>query len=573
MRPKATHPARMPDPKTQSLERRGGDILSLPLADAARELDRLPLSEKVELVLAQPAGPRRQELVLRSANPAEIAQALPVEDFALTLKAIGYGDALPLIALSSAEQMAYLLDLDLWRADGVDLGRYQEWLKLLGASHPERLARYFDEGEFEMLALLAERSLTTVEREALPDLPDDQAARVVTPDNYHIFVVRPGADLDVMREVIERLYEHDREKFFALWGNLGTNPPAEIEELARRFREGRLADRGWPDLEEAEEFYRPLSPSEARQGRALPRGVDNPPRFALERPGGPLWDGGLSRIEDESLRGRLASQVANLVSRVLVADGMTGAEPEQSRSAFERVLGRLEIGLNLLGARDAEGAQRLLESVPLIDLCRVTQHAILSRARLAKGLLNHPAAAWIPHLPSPLPELLSNLATPRPRLVDPDTLLPREFASVGDFPPLDAALERSRTLLELAAHLGEPARLPRPFPPGSIPSGPEGLEIPALLATLFVRHRLRLPKELAPLPFSAAPHIAAALPRNMPSLSSDISKFLDELGGPTTADAEALAELIAANLWEDVLSRRPDELDARFCPSLWWRSE
>lgn len=560
----------MPDPKTQSLEHRGGDILSLPLADATREFDRLPLSDRIDLVLAQPAGPRRQELVLRSANPGEIVRALPVEDFVLTLKAIGYGDALPLIALSSAEQIAYALDLDLWRADGVDLLRYQEWLRLLRLSHPDRLARHFDEGEFELLALLAERCLATVEREALPDLPDEQAARVVTPDNYHIFVVHPGADLEVMREVIERLYEHDREKFFALWGNLGTNPPAEIEERARRFRDGRLADRGWPDLEEAEEFYRTLSPDRARRGRELPRGVDNPPRFALERPGGPLWDGGLRLIEEEILRGRLASQVANLVNRVLVADGMTGVEPEQSRGAFERVHGRLEIGLSLLGARDAPGARRLLETVPLIDLCRVAQDAVLSRARLAKGLLGHPAAAWIPHLPSPLPELLSNLATLRPRLVDPDTLLPREFASTSDFPPLDAALERSRTLLELAARLGGPERLPRPFPPGSLPPGPEGLEIPALLATLFVRHRLHLPAGLAPVPFSAAPRIDSALARNMRELSTDISKFLEDLGGPRTADVDALAELLAANLWEDVLSRRPDERDARFCPGLWW---
>jgi hypothetical protein len=564
----------MLQPKSSlELARHGEELLRMPLPEAARALDRLTLSERVELVLALPPGPKRQELILRSSNPAELARELPVEDFVLTLKTIGYGDALPLIALSSAEQLGHALDLDLWRLEGVDLGRFQEWLRLLGASHPERLDRYLDEGEFELLALMAERWLSTVDREALPDLPDDQAARVVTPDNYHVFVVHPGADLDVIRDLVERLYRHDREKFFALWGNLGTNPPAEIEERARRFRDGRLADRGWPELEEAEEFYRPLKPAEARRGRNIPRGVENPPRFALAVPGGPLWNDALSRVEDEALRGRLASQAANLVNRVLVADGRLAAEMAETRYAFERVLGRLEIGLSLLGARDGAEARRWIESVPLIDLCRVAQDAILQRARRARGLLEPPPGHWVPHLPHPMPELLSNLATPRPRLVDPDTLLPREFGSIADFDPLDAALDRCQTLLHLAGALGGPQRLPRPFPPGSIPPGPEGLEIPTLLATAFVRQRLRLPPEPAPVPFSAAPRIRQALPGNMRDLAEEISKFLVKLGGARNGDGDALAEWLAANLWEDVVSRRPEELDERFCPCLWWANE
>ena len=114
----------------------------------------LSLEEQSALVLSLEPGKFRQDLVLLSDRPDLLTQSLPPEDFALTVKEIGDQDALVLLELSSNEQLAYLLDLDLWVKTDLDMRQVGHWLEILMECGPKRFMRWTDSTDFEFLVLL-----------------------------------------------------------------------------------------------------------------------------------------------------------------------------------------------------------------------------------------------------------------------------------------------------------------------------------------------------------------------------------------------------------------------------------
>ncbi len=71
-------------------------LLALDPQQAATSFDKLSLSDRLELVLAVPPGPKRQDLILRSNYARELTEALTPEDFVVTVKAIGERDSIAL---------------------------------------------------------------------------------------------------------------------------------------------------------------------------------------------------------------------------------------------------------------------------------------------------------------------------------------------------------------------------------------------------------------------------------------------------------------------------------------------
>ena len=94
-----------------------GDVTSasrdLPSASAARmaflgELHGLP-------------GDVIVDRILDSDKPRELVESMPSEDFFWLIKKVGVDDCLPVLELASAEQWQYVLDLEIWKRDRLDL--------------------------------------------------------------------------------------------------------------------------------------------------------------------------------------------------------------------------------------------------------------------------------------------------------------------------------------------------------------------------------------------------------------------------------------------------------------------
>ncbi|MBN2495722.1 MAG: hypothetical protein JXR96_14105 [Deltaproteobacteria bacterium] len=551
----------------------GDRLLRLDPAETARQLDALPLEEQVAAVIGLPPGRKRQDLALASSRPAELVRFLPPEDLVITIKEIGDPDALPLVELSSNAQLNYLFDLDLWFQAGMDLERVEHWLELLFECGPERVLRWARHADFELLVLLLERVCLQVDREAVDDLPEAVAGRVFSPDQVHVLVVKLGVELDLVRSLLELLCGQDQELFLALMGNLGTTPLAELEELALRWRDARLADRGWPDLDEALAFFQPRDRSDL-PAAGPPRGLDNAPHYPLQVAGQRLFAAGLERIADPAERHRLASQIANLINRVLVADGMQVGELEALARAAERVYGRLEIGLSELGAISPDSAARVASTVPLLYVAQVAQKALQQRGARIRGLRAE-AGDLFALLAEPLRSRLQSAAAARPLFLPPGCALPRDFASPADLQALDADLDRSEAAVRLGQALGLGAdRLPATFPEGSFPGSIEAIDLELLLLTCFARAQLGLEPLAYPVPQARLPELFSGLPGDAASLRARIEAWARERIG--TAELPGLSELageLARRLASGLLVLDPRSIDPRFVDGLWIQAE
>jgi hypothetical protein len=548
-------------------------LLALDPQQAATSFDRLSLPERLELVLALPAGPLRQNLILRSTYARELTCALTPEDYVVTVKAIGERDALALINLSSDEQHGYLLDLDLWIEDKMDLNRFEHWLELLFECGDERVMRWVKAVDFEQLVFVCEQVLLSTDRDALAELPDHLAGRVFTPDNFHFLLIKVGANYTLFSRLLDLLYTEEQELFLALVGNLGTTPPSEIEELAARFKEGRLADRGWPEWEEAARIYQPLIKSGSSEGPP-PIGLKNPPRYPLQLVhSGRLLQAALERIEDPQTLEVLASQLANLVNRVLVADHLERGNLESMKLALERTTGALEIGLSVAGLSDPAEASAALRGRPLVDIFRTAQGKIRSLAERAAHLASGPGGDLLQFVASPLPERFEALQSQRPRYFDDDTQKVREFAAAADLVSLERDLLVTDAMLSLGAALGlSAAALPDPFPKNSFPESKTGLTLETLLLTRLARDRLQLPQELHPFPVARLPELFEALPRDEPALQRSLIELTRPYLPQPLAGLDALIERLARLLNTEIFAHDPTQLDPRFVYGLWLQS-
>ncbi|MBW2700678.1 MAG: hypothetical protein JRF33_07635 [Deltaproteobacteria bacterium] len=560
------------DETNKSQSPRALALLNMDSKEGLRQLDALPQAKQLALLLELPAGRRRQDLVLLSSKPEALTRVISPEDLMLTIKEIGDVDALPLIELSSNSQLTHLLDLEIWLQNGLDLDRWGYWLNLLFECGPARVRRWVRNVDFEMLVLWFERVLIKVERDSLDDLPEVLQDRVLSPDHVHYLAVKVGADLGLIKKLLDLAFAEERDLFFALMGNLGTTPLAELEELAMRWRQGRLADRGWPELNEALAFYAPLEQEKLATPLPLPRGLPDAPSYPLvQRSAGGLFAQAMSdpRLGEAEHAQSLASQLANLINRVLVADGLPAGEIESMQTAGERVRGRIEIGLAQAGVLDLDSATKALIQIPLLQLVQVAQNAIAKRVRRAHELLESP---WLSMLPAPLPDRLAYVGRRRPLYLAADKDLPRDFVGPEDLACLDRDLDRVEASLLLTDALGlKRDDLPQPFPLGSQPESEEALDLDAILMTCFLQAQSNGQAELLPIP-------ADLLIEAMRKLPSEITKLADQISSWATAQDEALAQAaglsklssgMAGRLLEQFVGHSPERMDYRFVEGVW----
>ena len=84
------------------------------------------------------SGKKALDKILDSPMPARLVQSLAEEDLFWLVQDIGPEDALPILSLASNEQWQYLLDLEVWDKDRLEIDSVNQWLGLLLKADPER---------------------------------------------------------------------------------------------------------------------------------------------------------------------------------------------------------------------------------------------------------------------------------------------------------------------------------------------------------------------------------------------------------------------------------------------------
>jgi hypothetical protein len=434
--------------------------------------------------LAKATGRRRLDLILDSRNPQALVRALPADELYLVIRDIGLADAAKLVQLASAEQFKVILDLDAWRKDEFDPSRAWPWLRAARAGSlddPKAAARWARkliaiDRELLFLTLRSALIIHDLEEDPDPDFVNDRYMR--TPENKYIieFTV-DGAEYMAVKGILDDLYAEDAFMATRLLAALRSELDSELTETAFRWRAARLADLGFPTLEEALSWFaRPPTSAAA----AYPGAPARPPGFWIAAHAGTgLLDRAAALLSDDD-RAHLEPQLVAGANAVLVADATDPGDVEAVGRALAAARAFIELGLEpRAGADDAKAAEALAE-VPVKRLFQEGFGRVLALKWRAERIFKEHGAGTreSPLLDSPLGEALAALCLKRPRFhpgVEADRSLwgapafaaipTRPFLSSLDLTRVSAALDAAEGLIALGARL---ALLPKPGEPAAL---------------------------------------------------------------------------------------------------------
>ena len=466
--------------------------------------------------LARLGGRRRLDLLLDQPDPRAIVRALPADELYHAIQDAGLADASDVVQLASPDQFRTFVDLDAWRGGEVDPMRLVPWLRAARGAHSgadrdddldawrEKLAAL--DPELVSLLLRSALRIHDLEEDEDPDFESERFMRTAE-GRYIVEFVPDGADYVSVRRLVDDLYERDSFMAGRILSAVRWELVSDLEERALRWRDGRLADLGYPTFEEALSWFaRPAVRGDAPAG--LP---DRPPGFwlasfrretLLDRAAARLPPGAVERFESEALAAANAA---------IVADRVDPSDPDQVRNAVESARTLLELGLESLSGGDVDAAALVLAATPLKTVFQRGFVQLLELRWRAERIRKEAASAGpMPALDSPVGEAFAAVQRRRPRFF-PGIDLPREewgsvassafedrpFRSADEVRRTSSALSDAEALLALGRQLG--------LAPSGEPNAPT-------LATLYLTALAneRLGRAFAPAPLGRAELPAAA---------------------------------------------------------------
>jgi hypothetical protein len=324
------------------------------------------------------SGKEALDRFLEREDAPELVARLPEEDFFWLVKKVGKSDCLPLLEMATDDQWQYLLDLESWQRDRLDLEGTGLWLERLQQAAPDRLARWFLQEENPLAYYYLMHSLQVVigDEEEVYGLKEG----FVSFDG--ILHVRPRETAG--RETIERLLKamarEDFLRYQALLLGLASLLPAETEEEMYRLRNVRLSEHGFLPLEEAISVYAPLAPEGLGDMRipGLPGGYleedlreKAPAAPMLHTQRDNILVAVASRSQDPLFLDRLRMEFAGLCNQIISAEGLPVEAFDDLVGVCRKAGGYLNVALERLCGKDWVSAERTLRTHPLVSLFRV----------------------------------------------------------------------------------------------------------------------------------------------------------------------------------------------------------
>ncbi len=324
-------------------------------------------------------GSRILSRITEQKNPRKLVQSLSSGDFFWLVKKVGEEDCIPLLELASEAQWQYLLDLQIWRKDRLEIADTWDWVKRLQKADSERLVRWlFGEGE-TLASYQLFRSIEVIvgsQDDEVYDLPEGFFS---LDGVFHIRVIE-SEHREAIENIIRAMAKEDYVRYQALLLGLTGLIPTELEDMMFRLRNVRLAEHGFLPREEAMSIYAPLDPGalSLEKTELLPDILEDEESRALV-PALPLYHAEAeniltevkSKIEDPVFMDKIRLEFAGLCNQIMSADGLLVPELDVLVRSCQRAARVLNLALERLCGKDWSKAEQVLRAHSFVDLFRV----------------------------------------------------------------------------------------------------------------------------------------------------------------------------------------------------------
>jgi hypothetical protein len=556
-------------------------------------LARLDADRRSILSLPSEAAGRA---ILDHPQPTALVHSFAEEDFFFLIHDIGPFDALELLAMASARQWEYILDVEIWQRDRIDLKSVTHWLDLMQRAAPARFIQWAVKEKPDLIEYYLYNTVDVCIRGHDQDPSELDGDFFTFDDVFYIRLIDPPerreTDPDALEkqqaflaEMLNRLAMTDHVRYQETLLRAMNVLPAESEEEAYRFRNVRLAEKGFLPFDEAVGVYQPINVRiiRSRQKR-IPR--HRTPEYFYPVPINHMafleeenrFSRALSRIRIEETLQQIQSEFAGLCNQIASADQRPIHSREELRGIVRKACGYLEVGFERLAGKGTQltdsQAASYIRTYPLIDIFRLGFGLVVSLRQRARKWVKQGWFAgnrlalsfWDESLVGYIGGLLLN----RPRFFDDSGAegLYREFTSLADVKAAHIALKQAMAFDDLLSCMAiDTAGLPEGF----------FITYKNLLLTLWARSALSLENRPEPIEIETFRPFYRQLwsgSRKSPQIREEAkTDFMTWLSQASGFAVEEISETLARAL-ESLFSEIADEyghvaaedLDPRFVP-------
>ncbi|RJP81869.1 MAG: hypothetical protein C4522_03825 [Desulfobacteraceae bacterium] len=343
------------------------------------EQKKRELLEQRRRLLSMPAE-KALDAIMDTPDPLPLVHSFSGEDFYFFIHDIGIDDALPILSMASKSQWEYILDVEIWQRDRISLQPVLKWFDLLLKADEDRLIQWVQDEKLELFEFCLLKTIEVRIREHDED-PSVFGDGFSTVDG--IFYIRfldhpadPPEDDGFSREkeeivdsLLKKLADTDHVMYQKILFEFAGMLPAEAEEEIYRWRNVRMAEKGFLPFEEAIGIYQPLP----EKIRSTMREKTARPESSREK-NIPLSLYPVSAIAGEDLFSRtmnqtdlapgLESEFAVLCNTIISADRKTIRGKEELAEIVAKACGYVSIGLqHLSGGAEKPHVENLLSLI------------------------------------------------------------------------------------------------------------------------------------------------------------------------------------------------------------------
>lgn len=335
--------------------------------------------EKGVAPLSSLSGSEIIKRIVDAQNPRALVQGMAHGDFYWLVKKVGEADCIPILEHGSEEQWQYLLDMELWKKDRLDLSQAATWLSRLRAADPRRLAKWLlSEGQATTYYFFYRSVEVEIQQDDEPkDFPDG----FFTLDGTYYIRVIDSEQRPLIEDLLRFLAKENLAAYQSLLLGLAGVLPAETEEQLYRMRGVRLAEHGFLPFEEAISIYSPLDPGILHRGEMsaepAPVSVEEVPRDLVPvSPFSQLHEDNpfviaVKGFSDPLLQDRLYLEFAGLCNQLLSADGVVINDVDMLVKTCRKAAGYVNLSLEESSSGDLHKAALILKEHSLVSLFRV----------------------------------------------------------------------------------------------------------------------------------------------------------------------------------------------------------
>jgi hypothetical protein len=427
--------------------------------------DVSPLA-RIRAELAGPRGHRRVDALLSAPDPAAAVAALsPVEVYELVHE-VGFDETAEIIGLATPDQVRGCLDIEVWDRDRPLTEQLKPWLATVLDAGFEKTGQVWAGLDPELRALYIQRNAEIYDHNLGEEVREDDDRPIFqTVDRFFTLIFLGDEENQRLTQtLLEDLYRADGALARHTIMAARSEPTADLEEQAYRWRAGRMADLGFVDFYDALDLFQPLEPDQIHIGEGseerFPAAIDGdgaPPRnlpsvIAEQVVSRSFLARALDRMAPDQAE-RIEQAILVLVNKVMSAARVKPGESEALRRGAHYATATVSLGLETVARGDVDRAAQTLSSVSLTRLHRAGYTVAVKLSRLAQSLAPRAATAGLPAT-----AVLGGLTAPRPwlaRAVDiPTAPGVRPFESQADVRKAAEVLARLALRIAIAESLG-----------------------------------------------------------------------------------------------------------------------